>query len=824
MPGEVLVTYVSVRIAARGKDGLERHGRHPEDAMIGKTISHYKILSKLGEGGMGVVYQAEDLTLQRTVALKFLPAESLASASDRSRLVHEARAAAVLLHPNICPVYEIGESDGHTFIAMGYLEGRSLKDLLADGPLPLDEALRIAKEIGEGLSAAHGKGIVHRDVKPGNVMVTPEGRAVLMDFGLAKMTGSTKLTRTGATVGTAAYMSPEQMQGKEVDGRTDVWALGVMLYEMVSGERPFQGEYEPALFYAIANAEPKPLVGEKVPAGLDGIVAKALAKRPTDRYQTVRELIEDIDVLLRDRESLPAGRARQVSGLTRTWKRWRWWERAAAVTMTCLIAGAIVYGAVTFLAPKTEVIDSIGILPLANLTGDPEKGFWADGVTEQLNAKLGAAMGTRVRVLSQQTMKQFKDSNETAPAIARRIHAGALVEGSVMLAGDRIQITTKLIDAARDRIIWSDTFEGSLSDILDLQSAIVRTIGVKIGAQLTEDAQATLVKHEAVDPRAYEAFLKGRHLVNMGTVESLKSGIERCEEALLIDPSFAAPLAVLADAYSFQEQVASLPAQELKALVKRVGQRAEEIAPGSWVTEYILAAIAYSEWNWEAAGRHFEGALRLNYNDSGTHLTYGQYLMQVNRNKEALEHVSMAYRLDPLSAFFAANVGFQLWGLGKYDEALEQADEALLLDKNNWVAHWLKGSVFLETGRYRDAVTEVEESRRLLGVPGYAVLGHLGYARAKLGDVAGAEALIAELTEGASNQHVDPVLAASIYAGLGRVDEAFASLEAGVAEHSLTVTILLSRNWPGWRELEKDPRFGDLMKRTGLDRYYSSGS
>jgi tetratricopeptide (TPR) repeat protein len=308
----------------------------------------------------------------------------------------------------------------------------------------------------------------------------------------------------------------------------------------------------------------------------------------------------------------------------------------------------------------------------------------------------------------------------------------------------------------------------------------------------------------------------------MGTVESLESGIEQCEEALRIDPSYAAPLAVLADAYYSQEQITSLPAQELKALVKRAGQRAEEIAPGSWVAEYILANIAYDEWDWEAADRHFVRALRLHSNDSGTHLTYGQYLMHVNRRKEALEHVSMAYQLDPLSAFFAANVGFQLSGLKRYNEALKQADEALLLDKNNWVAHWLKGAVYLETERYRDAVTEIEESRRLLGAPGYAVVGHLGYARAKLGDVPGAEALITELSEGASNERVDPVLAATIYAGLGRVDEAFASLEAGMTGHSLTVTTLLSRNWPGWRELEKNPRFGDLMKRVGLDRYYSS--
>jgi tetratricopeptide (TPR) repeat protein len=427
-----------------------------------------------------------------------------------------------------------------------------------------------------------------------------------------------------------------------------------------------------------------------------------------------------------------------------------------------------------------------------------------------------------VRVVSQQTMRQFKGSKEPMPEIGRRIRVKALVAGSLIFTGDRVQIGVNLIDAAKDRIIWADEYEGLVSDILNLQSEIVQMIGTKVGARLTDDARAELIRREAVDPRAYEAFLRGRYLVNMGTVESLKSGIEKCNEALRIDPNYAAPWAVLMDAYFFQIQVTSLPEQALRDLVRQAGRRAEEVAPGSWVAEYILANIAYDDWDWEAAGRHFERALRLNPNESGVHLIYGQYLMNVNRKKEALEHILKSYQLDPLSAFAAANVGFQLWGLKKYDEALHQAEEALLLDRNNWVAHWLKGAIFIDTGRYREAVAEIENSRRLLGVPGYAVVGHLGYARAKLGDRSGAEALIKELEESSLQGRVDPVLAATIYAGLGRTDEAFASLEMGFHERSSTLITLLSRNWPGWRDLENDPRFGDLMRRAGLDRYYPS--
>ncbi len=792
--------------------------------MIGQTISHYKILEKLGEGGMGVVYKAEDLTLGRTVALKFLPPDSVAREEDRARLVHEARAAAALLHPNICPIHEISEAEGRTFIAMACIEGRSLKDRIDDGPLPLDEALSLARQLGDALASAHAKGIIHRDIKPANIMLTAEGRPMLMDFGLAKVSGTTKLTRTGTTMGTVAYMSPEQVQGREADHRSDIWALGVVLYEMVSGRAPFGGDYEAAMLYSILNEDPEPLAveGGDIPAGLDGIIAKALAKDPGHRYQGAAELVADLDALARDSEALPAGKAVPAKGLKRQWRRWRPWQRAAAAGAALAVIAGFLWLVVTIWSGQEGTIDSIGVLPLVNLSGDSEKEYLAEGVTEQLNTKLGAAMGTQVRVVSQQTMRQFKDSKESMPEIGRRIRVKALVEGSLIITGDRVQIMVKLIDAAKDRIIWSEPYEGLVSDILNLQSEIVQTIGTKVGVRLTDDARAELARREAVDPRAYEAFLRGRYLVNMGTVESLKSGIEKCNEALRIDPHYAAPWAVLVDAYFFLIQVASLPDQELKGLVQQAGRRVEEVAPGSWVAEYILANIAYDEWDWEAAGRHFERALRLNPNEAGVHLIYGQYLMNVNRKKEALEHIIKSYQLDPLSAFVAANVGFQLWGLKRYDEAFHQAEEALLLDKNNWVAHWLKGAIYIDTGRYREAVVEIENSRRLLGVPGYAVAGHLGYTRAKLGDRSGAEALVKELEENSVQQRVDPVLAATIYAGLGRTDEAFASLESGFRERSTTLITLLSRNWPGWRELENDPRFADLMRRTGLYRYYSS--
>ena len=502
--------------------------------MIGRTISHYRILAKLGEGGMGVVYKAEDLTLGRTVALKFLPPDSVAREEDRARLVHEARAAAALLHPNICPIHEIAEAEGRTFISMAHIEGRSLKDRIAEGPLPLDEALSIARQIGDALAAAHAKGIIHRDIKPANVMLTAEGRPMLMDFGLAKVCGTTKLTRTGTTMGTVAYMSPEQVQGREADHRSDIWALGVVLYEMVSGRTPFGGDYEAALLYSILNEDPEPLAGERErrSAGLDGIIAKALAKDPARRYQRAEELVADLDALARDSEALPAGKAMPAKGLKRLWRRWRPWQRAAAAGATAIVLTALIWAALALWPGRGEIIDSIGFLPLKNLSGDSSKDFWADGVTEQLSACMGT-IGS-LRIISDQTMRQFKKSNEPLPVIGRKVGAKGLVDGSFMLIGDKVEITVKLYDAAKDRMIWSNMYQRNVRDIRTVQNEIARAVAVAVKAQLAKQNQAQMASAKPVPPEAYEAYLHGMNSVN---ADDFSKGVEHFKRATQIDPA-----------------------------------------------------------------------------------------------------------------------------------------------------------------------------------------------------------------------------------------------------------------------------------------------
>jgi tetratricopeptide (TPR) repeat protein/predicted Ser/Thr protein kinase len=527
--------------------------------MIGKTISHYKILSKLGEGGMGVVYKAEDLTLGRTVALKFLPPDSVAREEDRARLVHEARAAAALLHPNICPVHEIAEDEGRTFIAMAHIEGRSLKDRISEGPLPLDEALSIARQIGDALAAAHAKGIIHRDIKPANVMLTPDGRPMLMDFGLAKVSGATKLTRTGTTMGTVAYMSPEQVQGREADHRSDVWALGVVLYEMVSGRVPFKGEYEAALVYGIMNEDPAPLAPARsdIPAGFDGIVAKALDKDPERRYQSAEAFAADLTALAQDREALPAGRAVPARALGRLWRRWHLWQRAAAVASVVALAAIVSILVLRFWpsAPDSTKY-SLAVMDFRDLA-TPDSLTVSVGLTELVST--GLTQADLIRVVSSERLHDLQrrlfgtprgaiEDSQTLE-IARKVEATLFLVATIGQTGASRFVNWRLVDAHNGENVGGGTAEGiTLAGMADqiIAKAIPRiahACGVKAASATTKVESITT---ESL--RAYQHYIAG-----LLASEEFRSddAIAEFEKAVAEDSTFALAYLELYNAYSY---------------------------------------------------------------------------------------------------------------------------------------------------------------------------------------------------------------------------------------------------------------------------------
>ena len=469
--------------------------------MIGKTISHYKILEELGRGGMGVVYKAEDTKLKRTVALKFLAPIALGSEEEKARFVHEAQAAASLDHPNICTVHEIDDAEGQTFIAMAYIAGQSLKEKVETGPLQLNETLDIAIQVAEGLQEAHEKSIVHRDIKSANIMVSDKGQAKITDFGLAKLTGRTKLTKSNMTFGTVAYMSPEQTQGEEVDHRSDIFSLGVVLYEMITGQHSFKGDYEQAVVYSILHEDPEPITGLRtgVPMELERIVNKALAKNPGERYQHVDELLVDLRSVGRELEADQPKTAQTPSRLPRRHRVLLYGGIALLLLLLALVGRDL-------FTTGHEPIDSIAVLPLKNYSGDPEQEYFSDGMTEELIDKLGRIKA--LRVISSTSAMRYKGTNKSLPEIARELDVAAIVEGSVQPFGEQIRIRVLLIDAKADQQLWNGSFERESRNVLALQRQVALAIAQEVAVTLTPQEETQLAEVPEVNPDAYALYLR----------------------------------------------------------------------------------------------------------------------------------------------------------------------------------------------------------------------------------------------------------------------------------------------------------------------------
>jgi TolB-like protein/tetratricopeptide (TPR) repeat protein len=786
------------------------HGLAKGTTVAGK----YRILEEIGRGGMGIVYKAEDTKLQRTVALKFLPPQWTSDPEARERFIHEARAASALDHPNICTIYEIGETeDGRMYIAMGCYEGESLREKLRRGPMKAEEALGVTTQVALGMEKAHGKGIIHRDIKPANILITNDGVAKIVDFGLAKLAGQVRMTKEGTTVGTVAYMSPEQAKGEPVDQRTDIWSLGVVLYETVSGRLPFKGDYEQSLIHSILRTDPEHLgkIRKDLPKGLESIVLKALAKNPNARYQDMGEVLEDLKAVsegvkpLRAKAGLFRGK---VFGIR---KIYAYAGLAILASVIVLLTALNVGGLRDRLLGRvnTPRITSLAVLPVKNYTGDPSQEFFADGMTEALIDSLGQIKALK-KVTSRTSAMHYKGTSETLPQIARELGVDGIVEASVTRSASRVGITARLIDARQDRQLCTRNYEREMTDVLILRSELVQAIADEIRVQVTPQESERLKTARPVDPRAYEACLRGRYFLGKWTPDGLKKAITEFQNSIDIEPAFASAYAGLADAYNraaaFYFQLPNEAFPKARAAARKALELDEQLAEAHVALARVMLQF---DWNWAGAEQEYQQAITLNPNSFEAHFGYGFYLTTMGRADEAVNETKRALDLDPLTATTSLQLGWVLYYARRHDESIAQLKKTLDLAPDLAYAYIELSWNYAQKRMYPEAVAECQRAIRL-SPEDQVVLSSCGRVYGLAGERADALKCLESLKGLSARGYVDPYNMAWFYDGLGEDDRTLEWLERAYRERSasligLRIEILSD-------SLRSNPRFQELLR------------
>jgi eukaryotic-like serine/threonine-protein kinase len=789
--------------------------------MIGQTISHYRIVEKIGVGGMGEVYRARDEHLARDVAIKVLQPGTLMDESARKHFHREGRILSQLNHPNIATVHDFDTQQGVDFLVMEFIPGITLSERLAARPLPEKEVLRLSVQLAEGLSAAHDHGVVHRDLKPGNLRVTSDGRLKILDFGLAKlrlpvMAGATteSLSETKAIAGTLPYMAPEQLLGGEIDARTDIYAAGLVLYEMATGKRPFAEVKRSQLIGAILRRPPRSptALNPRVSPELERIIEKCLEKEPENRYQSAKELAIDLQRLQKGVLSAAQPAARRAR--LRSARSVRLGLGILASVIVLLIAFNFGNWRQRLLGPpEPRKIQSLAVLPFTNLSRDPEQEYFTDGIAEALITNLSQI--SALRVISRTSAMRYKGTKKTLPEIARELNLDAVLEGSVQRSGDRVRITAQLIHAPSDTQLWASSYDRELQDVLELESGVARAIADEIQVKLTPQERAHLTAERQVNPEAYESYLRGRYEWNKRTAESLRRGADFFQQALAKDPRFALAYAGLSDSYfalAYSAEV--LRPQEAVPIAKAAALKALEINESLAEAHATLGAIKFFyDLDWTGAEQEFKRAIALNSGYATAHHWYGLYLGWTGRVPEARAELQRAKQLDPLSPIISMNVAWISSLTHDYDRSIEQLQQTLELDPNFWMAYWDLGEYKLALGRYSEAIADLQKAVALSGGSTGAV-GMLGYAYGITGDRAKARHVLQGLEKMAQSRYVSPGDLAMVEFGLGNKDQAFARLEEAYQDRSsFLVTLKTEPLLDRWRS---DPRFVDLLRRIKL--------
>ncbi len=789
----------------------------------GKTISHYRVLEAIGRGGMGVVYKAEDLKLGRHVALKLLPEHLARDQKSQNRFKREARAASALNHPNICTVYEIDEADGLHFIAIELLEGENLKQRMARGRQQIREIFRVAIEISDALKSAHSAGIVHRDIKPANIFITQRGSAKILDFGVAKRVGPElierasifslsvtdkfdhELTNPGAAVGTASYMSPEQVSGQSVDTRSDIFSFGAVLYEMATGQLPFPGKDASEVVHAIQQQRPVSVerLNPRAPSGLTRIIDKAMRKDLLARYQRVAEMQADLRALL---------------GKLDTRER-RWNASVVSVALVALfaiLATMSLHNARVreWIARKSSVgmtheIKSLAGLPFENLTRDSNQDYFVDGMTDALITDL-TNLGT-VRVISRTSSMHYKGTNKSLPEIARELNVSAAVVGSVALSGDRVRISAQLVETASDQNLWAREFERDKRDILKLQSELAAALAQVVASKLTDQEQSRFAaRPQTVNPQAYEAYLKGRYFYEKETDDGFEKARQYYQKSIGLDSTYAPAYLGLGETYGFMAYTRRADSTDAWLKAETFLAKALALDPDSSLAHALTGMVKLQfRCDRQGAEKDLKRALELSPGDMEALDYHSYYLLEMGRTDEAIAEKKSVLEHDPVAVGTSAELGLYYLLAGRNDEAIQQLQKALELDPNFPSALVRLGQAYANKQQYGLAVIEIKKALALDETSGK--LGNLGNVYASWGKTQESLQVIQELKEMSKRQYVSPSLIARIYARLGEKDQALSWLEKAKKEDQPGTSD------SGFDGLRSDPRFKLVEVRLKLD-------